>query len=109
MRRGTWKRKHERPSFPFHCYTNPNNPPPSTPLYELEPFYRPRFPSGRQRFASPAASDTSEAHRPDPRPYPAFPSFPTSSFSSRMSQTATVVCGGRVLPLCWQAGAGGLG
>src|SRR5499426_1289936 len=23
MRRGTWKRKHERPSFPFHCYTNP--------------------------------------------------------------------------------------
>jgi hypothetical protein len=23
MRRGTWKREHELPSFPFHCYTNP--------------------------------------------------------------------------------------
>jgi hypothetical protein len=24
MRRGTWKREHELPSFPFHCYTNPS-------------------------------------------------------------------------------------
>jgi hypothetical protein len=23
MSRGRWKREHELPSFPFHCYTNP--------------------------------------------------------------------------------------
>ena len=22
MRRGRWKREHELPRFPFHCYTN---------------------------------------------------------------------------------------
>jgi hypothetical protein len=24
MSRGRWKREHELPSFPFHCYTNPD-------------------------------------------------------------------------------------
>jgi hypothetical protein len=81
----------------------------------------PRFPSGRRSsatsassgsYASPAASDMSSAHRPDPRPYPyllpflpfsfylepvARPAkwFAVAGFSSSMGRLAWVVYGGK--------------
>jgi hypothetical protein len=63
----------------------------------------PRLFSGRKRCASPAASDMSEALRPDPRPYPYLSLFRAFSVSVSLWRFVAVVCGGRVLALRWQA------
>src|SRR4051812_46073507 len=57
---------------------------------------------------APAASDMSEAWRPDPCPYPYLSPFPTRSSSIRLWWLGAVVCGDRVLRLRWQAPSGGL-
>jgi hypothetical protein len=57
--------------------------------------------------ASPAASDMSDAYRPDalPNPYLSF----SPAFSSTLSlwRFGVVVCGGRIRLFDWQAGARG--
>jgi hypothetical protein len=53
---------------------------------------------------APAASDMSEALRPDPRPYPYLPQFLTFSSSICLWYFGPVVCGGRVLLFDWRSG-----
>src|SRR5215475_7828958 len=68
-----------------------------------EPFLA-RFIYGRQRFASPAASDMADSYRPDARPNPYLSILCYLFIHPTLRYSFTVICGRRIGLFDWQAG-----